>query len=341
MVKSENIVVDKQFLARAKASGARIEDADGNDITDDDEYLQEFVTANSDGKDDKSRLQKVVDSIGGVSDDTGTTEDDKAVSEFIANTDPHNPQVIKLKRLQAQSDKLNIETDRARAKQEAEQLSENQALRDENATPQQKLASNLNEKVATPVKSKVASGIAKVSSLPTVGSVGLLLGILIFLLFVVVNVDGKGMTRMKQLWYMVNGRAFLKHRVSPTKGSSDATGVAGANLPGVNNGSSTGQGNGTLPGPTNRTGTGKVDLNKFQADSSQLQRDLLIGNFNGDIVDQWGATSALFTLNQDVKSGAKPATLQTDLRALQTPLNKLNDPMYNSDYKNVYGDLGF
>ena len=54
-----------------------------------------------------------------------------------------------------------------------------------------------------------------IGSLKTVGGVGLLLVILFVLLFTVVQVNAAGDTRMKQLWYMLLGRANLQGRITP------------------------------------------------------------------------------------------------------------------------------
>jgi len=76
----------------------------------------------------------------------------------------------------------------------------------------------------------VAPAVDKVSSLSTVGGVGLLVLVLVILLFVVVQVNAQGDTRMKQLWYMINGRATLQGRRTieggPQPGDS-ATGASG------------------------------------------------------------------------------------------------------------------
>src|SRR5438270_7640746 len=62
---------------------------------------------------------------------------------------------------------------------------------------------------------KVGPLADRVGSLPTVGGVGFLLVILAILLFTVVQVNAQGDTRLKQLWYMLNGRATIKGRVNP------------------------------------------------------------------------------------------------------------------------------
>ena len=69
---------------------------------------------------------------------------------------------------------------------------------------------NTRETIIEPIFSRAQVATDKVASMSTAGGVGLLLLILIFLLFVVVSVDSTGSTRLKQLWYMLNGRAVLE-----------------------------------------------------------------------------------------------------------------------------------
>lgn len=308
---------------------------DPANLTEDDSYVNNYVVANTPGNDDKARLKQVVNEIGGVSDDSGATDDDTAIASFLAS---ENVNPAKLSKNQRTAEALAVQTEKARLLQERRDLLASQKLREKEMSTQQRLVSMANDKAVTPLLNGASSAVQKISSLPTVGSIGLLLALLIILLFVVVNVDGKGTTRLKQLWFMLNGRATLNNRVSPTKGSQTGT-TKGADLPGVNNGSSTGQGNGTLPGAGTRTGT--TNTAQFTKDNANLMKDLTIGNGNLDIIDQWGALNADFAVQQDVSQNASSAKVQSDLNTLHTSLNKLNDPMYNSDYLGIFHDLGF
>lgn len=67
----------------------------------------------------------------------------------------------------------------------------------------------------------------RVSNLSTVGGIALLLVILAILLFVIVQVNAKGDTRLKLLWYMLNGKTKLEGRVVPTAAGETATPVPG------------------------------------------------------------------------------------------------------------------
>lgn len=75
---------------------------------------------------------------------------------------------------------------------------------------------------------KVGNVAARIAGLQTPGGIGLLLAILTVLVFTVVQVNGQGDTRLKQLWYMLNGRAQLLGRVTPTpQGPATPSNVAG------------------------------------------------------------------------------------------------------------------
>lgn len=74
-----------------------------------------------------------------------------------------------------------------------------------------KTASNIQENV----EAKLTPAANKIGSLRTVGGLGLLFTILFILLVAIVRVNSSGDTRLKQFWYMLNGRATLQGRVVP------------------------------------------------------------------------------------------------------------------------------
>jgi hypothetical protein len=63
----------------------------------------------------------------------------------------------------------------------------------------------------------------KIGSAPTVGGIGLLVGVIVLLLFIVVQVNAEGDTRLKQFWYMLNGRAQLIGAKKPSGAQTSAT----------------------------------------------------------------------------------------------------------------------
>lgn len=74
--------------------------------------------------------------------------------------------------------------------------------------------------VTDPLLNHASRTANKISNWRTVGGIGLLLIILMFLLFVVVEVNSAGDTRLKQLWYMLVGRAYLIGRQYVQKNST-------------------------------------------------------------------------------------------------------------------------
>jgi hypothetical protein len=75
-------------------------------------------------------------------------------------------------------------------------------------------------KATDPIVKKAGHVTDRFARARTVGGIGLLLFILIFLLFIVVEVNSYGDTRIKQLWYMLLGRAALIGRRQVTTGET-------------------------------------------------------------------------------------------------------------------------
>jgi hypothetical protein len=328
---SQQGVTPQDALADINANGPGINSVN----PDDDTFLSDYVTSKSSSTADKARLSQVLTEIGG-------TSDIEATDQTSATTVPG------LRKLQGQADRAQVATDRQRAIQEKADFLAREKLRKSQATATQKALDLVNDKVATPVVSVGQNAVNKIASLPTLGSIGLLLTFLLLLLFIVVNVDGKGTTRIKQIWYMLNGRASLIGRVLVGKGSS-APGSStstnnGATVQGNNglgnNGSSTGQGNGALQGFPNN-GILPGNLVQYDIASAKLASDLAIGNFNGDFLGQVQAFGSNAQLTADINTKQPYSKIQQDSVTLAAQLNKLNDPLYNNDYGIVYRDLGF
>ena len=120
------------------------------------------------------------------------------------------------KRAQA-ADAADLEKDtRQQQKEEQEQLKEQERQRQEQS---QDIRDRIS-RTATVTSERITPAIDRVGALPTVGGIGLLVAILIVILFTVVRVNPQGDTRMKQLWYMLNGRATIQGRQTIQKGSS-------------------------------------------------------------------------------------------------------------------------
>jgi len=72
--------------------------------------------------------------------------------------------------------------------------------------------------------------IDRVSAAPVPGGIGLLVAVIVLLLFVVVQVNAEGDTRLKMFWYMLNGRASLVGSKKPTGVTTSST-IGGTNVP--------------------------------------------------------------------------------------------------------------
>src|SRR6266700_1040033 len=73
------------------------------------------------------------------------------------------------------------------------------------------------------INSGTQSLIDRVSAAPVPGGIGLLVAVIVLLLFVVVQVNAEGDTRLKMFWYMLNGRATLVGSKNPTGVTTSAT----------------------------------------------------------------------------------------------------------------------
>jgi len=108
---------------------------------------------------------------------------------------------------------------------------------------------NVTENISTTM-----GGISdRAGAIRTVGGIGLLLAIIVLLLFIVVRVNSSGDTRLKQLWYMIAGRASLVGRVKPTTVIAPPTTATGTPAPPTNVPSSTPSSN-LLSGTTSSPG---------------------------------------------------------------------------------------
>ena len=106
-----------------------------------------------------------------------------------------------------------------------EKIADTQAKID--ATKQAKYDATMQGKVLAATASasnKVVSTANRISTMKTVGGIGLLLVILAVLLFIVVQVNAEGDTRLKMLWAMILGRAQLQGRVDVAKQTQTTVG---------------------------------------------------------------------------------------------------------------------
>jgi hypothetical protein len=201
--KQQPISVDEQFLKDFYEKGGKATDlSSGKEVTDVDALLDSVADSGSGSTPKQEELHK------------------KAVARGAADTSKED------------ADKAQREAARIARLQEQEQAKR----RGKAGKVYSAVSKGVQGNITDPLISKAGTAVDKVSSLQTLGGIGLLLAILIFLLFVVVQVNAAGDTRIKQFWYMLNGRAHLVGRHQISTGSS-TTGIPGTvNADGTVNG---------------------------------------------------------------------------------------------------------
>lgn len=185
---------------------------------------------------DTAFLKKYLEK-GGVATDqeSGKQVDKENVDSFLEDKADSTTadQTKEQKRLHNKAKDAGIETEPSAREQkeqeraEAKRLAEErriQAEKERTGQAQRRTARQVISNVQEEIVSRVDPAIDQVASMKTVGGIGLLIVILILLLFIVVQVNAQGDTRLKQLWYMVNGRTTLQGRVEVVKGNNPETG---------------------------------------------------------------------------------------------------------------------
>lgn len=181
-------------------------------VTVDDQFIQDFVAKGGKAETptgqrvDKENLDKFLNEVAGSNTAASTTP---------TQNDLHQEAVEKGMGDTTQEDDAAAIKEQARIdRQRQRDLKKQQGAALSAAS---KGINTLQQNAVNPVISGAGAVVDKIASLPTTGGVGLLLVILIFLLFVVVQVNAQGDTRLKQFWYMLNGRATLVGRVDVQK----------------------------------------------------------------------------------------------------------------------------
>jgi len=174
--KEKPVSVDEQFLKDFADKGGKITDNDSGKTVSDIDALLDKVADSGDGSTPaQEKLHKKAVAKGAAD----TTKEDEAKAQREA---------ARIARLQEQERRRHL----GKAGKVYSSISK-----------------EVQGSVTDPLIAKGASAVDAVSSLKTIGGIGLLLAILVFLLFVVVQVNAAGDTRLKQFWYMLNGRAKL------------------------------------------------------------------------------------------------------------------------------------
>lgn len=166
------------------------------ELSENDKFLQDFV--------DKSKAPEPA---------PAPTEDDLLAE--VAKTDGTKTKLHKRAKEKNAADTQAEEA--AKAKKEAERLAEERRRDLENrqgkiVTLARTSAEQVRDNAINPALDKAGQAVQRFSELQTIGGIGLLLFIIFFLLFIVIPVNDQGDTRIKLLWYMLNGRTELQGR---------------------------------------------------------------------------------------------------------------------------------
>lgn len=126
-------------------------------------------------------------------------------------------QKARLEKLQSKAEKVDASDPRRVEKREqAKQQKEVDEQIEDQDVSQVEAGRRVVTGAISSASDKIDPLIDRVGTLPTYGGLLLLVLILAILLFTVVQVNAQGDTRMKQLWYMLNGRATIKGRQNVT-----------------------------------------------------------------------------------------------------------------------------
>src|SRR6266567_1564830 len=172
---------------------------------------------------DESFLRKYLEK-GGVAHEveSGKQVDRENVDQLLEeDSKPSADQTRNQNRLHERAKRTDVDLETSPREQRKLELEQARAVKEqkEKEAKQRKTAGQVVRNVHEQITENVDPALDRIASLKTVGGIGLLLLILILLLFVVIPVNAAGDTRLKQLWYMVNGRTTLQGRVSIEKGS--------------------------------------------------------------------------------------------------------------------------
>jgi hypothetical protein len=187
----------------------------------------------------KERLakKKAHDAIGDTSQPL-SVDAGKALEDLTEST-PDLKEQIRQRKLHRQAEKLDAE-DASIEQRKIDKLQEEAAIQEKQDSKRLTDIVSRNTDKAGELTGKAAD---RIGSMKTTGGISLLLVILALLMFIVVRVNAAGDTRLKQLWYMLNGRTSLQGKVTLTGATGGVQGSSGdfgsGPIPATNGASST------------------------------------------------------------------------------------------------------
>jgi len=176
----------------------------------DEQFLRDFI-----GKGGKAT------DIGSGQQITNQAEADQFLQQHVSGKKAKEPSDA------ASADEAHVRSLNRRAERLAYTDVERERRKQERERQRQRAARQQGIRATEIAIGSVSSGIRplvdRVGAASTPGGIGLLIAIIVLLLFIVVQVNAEGDTRLKQLWYMLNGRARLVGAVHPTGTGTTAT----------------------------------------------------------------------------------------------------------------------
>jgi flagellar biosynthesis GTPase FlhF len=175
------------------------------------------ITDNDSGKEvTQNELKDIVEKDDKSPDDTAAQKKTEDLSKKVEDQKDKDA---------SKEERKKIAEQKKKEREEKQKLAEQKRAADEAARKMnarrnaaQNLLGTVNDKLDQPIE-KVGHALDVFQAAKTPGGIGFLVILLIFLLWVVVRVDQAGNTRIKQFWYMLNGKANLEP--SPAIGSRD------------------------------------------------------------------------------------------------------------------------
>lgn len=188
----------------------------------DTEYLKNRISLDERKKDTTVNSSSTSNMTDQVNDFLETVTSDDQQSQNLRDKNLNatlrmGSQKARLEKLQSQAEKIDASDPRRVEKREQakQQKVVDEQIQDEDVS-QVEAGRRVVTGAISSASEKIDPLIDKVGTLPTYGGLLLLVLILAILLFTVVRVNDQGDTRLKQLWYMLNGRATIKGRQNVT-----------------------------------------------------------------------------------------------------------------------------
>lgn len=183
-------------------------------VSKDDQWLRDLVAGNPFYAEQTGVKQALASSP----DTDLATQQEKSDALSQRQTVTQKKDAARVARLQERAEKLDAANqkrlDNEQQKKEDEETRRLKVAQDEEDVRTGNVHARV-QRSAIQVTQGIGTLADRIGSVQTVGGIGLLLVILVILVFAIVQVNSNGDTRLKQFWYMLNGRTQLQGAVHP------------------------------------------------------------------------------------------------------------------------------